>query len=382
MSEAIGFTLLGGSLNRLGRRFGLPGDGSNAIAVGAVLAGSLWLVLMALLIAEGGVGRIFSLSILGAHVRLLLAIPLFFICESLAAPRMAKYARDLIREKAEDEAASTVLRSDALRIVRWNDSWLGDLLCVLGAALLSLSASTLHLRGMTTNYDPAHLDPGLVLTGYWYYGVCLPIFRFLLMRWLLQLGLWTYFLWRVLRHPLRLIPTHPDTAGGLGYVEDVHLCLLPFVLGISMVEAAGLAEELSAGATTFETVYLTTAIMIALEAVLVLGPLLLFAPKLWACRLKGLDEYGRLASVYVANFDTKWLRAPGKEELLGTPDLQSLADLANSFNVVRNMRSVPISIDLVVRIIVAGALPMLPLALLNYPIAELARALLERLAGL
>ena len=149
-----------------------------------------------------------------------------------------------------------------------------------------------------------------------------------------------------------------------------------------MVEAAGLAEELSAGATTFETVYLTTALMIALEAVLVLGPLLLFAPKLWACRLKGLDEYGRLASVYVANFDTKWLRARGTEELLGTPDLQSLADLANSFNVVRNMRSVPISIDLVVRIIAAGALPMVPLALLNYPIAELARALLERLAGL
>jgi hypothetical protein len=53
MSEAIGFTLLGGSLNRLGRRFGLPGDGSNAIAVGAVLGGILWLVLMAVLIAEG-----------------------------------------------------------------------------------------------------------------------------------------------------------------------------------------------------------------------------------------------------------------------------------------------------------------------------------------
>jgi len=44
-------------------------------------------------------------------------------------------------------------------------------------------------------------------------------------------------------------------------------------------------------------------------------------------------------------FWRKWLRggAPPDELVLGTADLQSLADLGNSFEVVRNMRAVPVT---------------------------------------
>ena len=53
-------------------------------------------------------------------------------------------------------------------------------------------------------------------------------------------------------------------------------------------------------------------------------------------RRVGLREYGTLAQRYVREFDDKWLRggAPAGEPLVGSGDIQSLADLGNSFEVV------------------------------------------------
>lgn len=66
---------------------------------------------------------------------------------------------------------------------------------------------------------------------------------------------------------------------------------------------------------------------------IVLGPLLLFTPQLATARRIGLREYGTLAQRYVQAFDDKRLRgaAPAGEPLVGSADIQSLADLANSF---------------------------------------------------
>ena len=70
----------------------------------------------------------------------------------------------------------------------------------------------------------------------------------------------------------------------------------------------------------------------------VLGPLLVFAPQLAQAKRLGEREYGKLAERYVREFDAKWLRggAPPNEPLVGSGDIQSLADLGNSFEVVRN----------------------------------------------
>jgi hypothetical protein len=90
------------------------------------------------------------------------------------------------------------------------------------------------------------------------------------------------------------------------------------------------------------------------------------------------------ASNYVSDFDGKWLAfGSGRGELLlGTPDLQSLADLSNSLNVVRNMRVVPVNLGLLRDFAIVALLPFLPLLLLKYPIAELAQKFIARLAGL
>jgi len=56
--------------------------------------------------------------------------------------------------------------------------------------------------------------------------------------------------------------------------------------------------------------------------------------------------------------------ANGSEEVVGTADIQSLADLGNSFAVVQEMRIVPFGLKDVSRLAAATAAPMVPLLLL------------------
>jgi hypothetical protein len=92
----------------------------------------------------------------------------------------------------------------------------------------------------------------------------------------------------------------------------------------------------------------------------------------------GLREYGALAERYVREFDTKWLRggAGGDEKLVGSGDIQSLADLSNSYDVVRTMQLAPITRDTVVRLVVATILPIVPLALTMMSLEEVLKKLL------
>jgi hypothetical protein len=109
-----------------------------------------------------------------------------------------------------------------------------------------------------------------------------------------------------------------------------------------------------------------------------------FSRKLWASRVKGMSDYSAFAERYVNEFDRKWLVAdPAPEEpLLGTADIQSLADLSNSVSIVRDMRLVPISPRMLMHLAVAALLPLLPLVLFKYPVGDLLAKFFERLSGL
>ncbi|MFZ0709294.1 MAG: hypothetical protein WAM53_04580 [Terrimicrobiaceae bacterium] len=104
-----------------------------------------------------------------------------------------------------------------------------------------------------------------------------------------------------------------------------------------------------------------------------LGPLLVFAPRLARTKRTGLSEYGALAQRYVREFDQKWLRggAPANEPLVGSGDVQSLADLSNSFEVVKGMKPVPFGKDTVLQLAVISLAPVAPLVLTMIPLGEL-----------
>jgi hypothetical protein len=377
------FSLLGGPLYKLGSRLGLVRKGTNTFAMGLVIGVLLWSGSVVLAFFTGALQRLFSLSVIGTHVRLLFCIPLFFLAESWLAPRWTAFVAMIAGSGVVPARELSALNSEVAAITRWKDSWWPEALCLLAAVLLLLSASRLPFHGATAGQGPSR-NTDFTVAAVWYWNICLTLFRFLLLRWIVRLGMWAYFLRQVAKMKLHLVPTHPDSTGGLGYLQTVHMHFTPLVLAISAIQAASFTEEFVVGKISFESIYATLALTLVVDALLFLGPLLVFVRKLWQCQVKGRREYMDFAEKYVSAFDRKWLKGdnPTDEPLLGTSDLQSLADLSNSINVMRNMRWVPVGPRLLMTLAISALLPLLPVLLLKYPIAELVQKFVVNLSGL
>ncbi|MCJ7681707.1 MAG: hypothetical protein MUP70_13335 [Candidatus Aminicenantes bacterium] len=380
------FLLLGGPLYRLGRRLGLVRGGTNTFRMGVSLGLSAWGILMLLALLQGFGHKAISLAVIGIHVRLLVGIPLFFLCETWVAPRMAEFVREIVHCGLVPDAALSNLTSDIQRLGRMKDSWLAETLFILLAFALPLIEPLVGLPGRTGNWETIlnQAEGGLTWIHGWWLGFCLPLFRFLLFRWFWRLGLWWHFLWRLGKIDLHLIPTHPDHAGGLGYLEIVQEQFAPLAFAGSAICSASFTENIISGRMAFESLLLLTPLLLILFLALFIGPLFIFSSKLWICRITGWSEYMRMAYHYVEAFDRKWIlneNVTGEAEL-GTLDLQSLADLTNSVNVVRCMRWIPAGRRLVVGLTAAVLLPLLLLVFLKFPVDQLAAGLFRILTGL
>jgi hypothetical protein len=98
-----------------------------------------------------------------------------------------------------------------------------------------------------------------------------------------------------------------------------------------------------------------------------------------AAKRKGLADYGLLAQRYVDAFAQKWVNEGGaqSEELLGTGDIQSLADLGNSYGMVRDMRPLPFWWEDVARLALVTVAPFAPLLLTVFSLDDLVTRVLK-----
>ena len=373
------FSFVGGPVHELGRRLGLV-RGANTVRLGLALGVTVWTVI-AVLALFGGVGdQLFTLTVLGAHVRLLVAIPLFFMSESWAIPRMIEFVRSLASSEIVRPADVPVLNAEVARVIRWKDAWWPEALLLLGTIALAISGARLQNYGGSGVYDPTRHALAAIV----YFRVGLVLFQFLFFRGVFRLALWGFFLWRVSRLDLRLLPAHPDGAGGLGALEWVHQRFIPWILAISALVCASVAEDIAAGRAALGSVYVVLALLLMVDATLFVAPLLVFTPRLWASRTKGLFDYMDLAGRYATAFERKWIgrKEPAGEPLLGTADIQSLADLSGSIEVIQGMRWLPIGPRVLTQMAIAAVVPFLPLLLFRYPLAELVQKFFTRLLGL
>ena len=194
--------------------------------------------------------------------------------------------------------------------------------------------------------------------------------------------LWASFLWRVSKFDLVLIPTHPDMAAGIGFLSEAQLRfgLIAFACGAVVAGQMGNAiayEGATVGGLKFAIIAYCVIATLFLAA-----PLLLLVPTLLPVKRRGLLEYGALANVYTRTFDAKWVHGnwPEGETLLGSADIQSLADLGNSFAIVRGMRPVPIDKGTLIGLAVAAVLPMVPVLILGTPADQIIRTVMKLIA--
>jgi hypothetical protein len=212
----------------------------------------------------------------------------------------------------------------------------------------------------------------------WYGYVSLPAFQFLMIRWYFRMFIWMRFLWQVSRLNLSLVPTHPDRVGGLGFLSNTVFAFTPLAVAHGGLLAGFIANRIFYLGATLPQFKVEIAVLVLFLLCLVLGPLLFFAPQLAETKRTGNREYGTLAERYVREFDAKWLRggAAADEPLVGSGDIQSLADLSNSFEVVQSMGIAPITKQALVQLVAATLAPIVPLALTMMPLEELLKKLI------
>lgn len=218
----------------------------------------------------------------------------------------------------------------------------------------------------------------LNLAGYWYIFISLPIFQFLLLRWYFRIFVWYKLLWQISRLPLSLNSLHPDRAGGLGFLTE-SISAFSLVLLAHTVFLAGIITHrivhYKATLLDFKIEIITIA---GFLVVLVLLPLVFFIFAMAQNKRIGTNKYGVMASHFVNMFYNKWLdNMPIKDLLLGSADVQSLADLSNSFIATRDMKIVPFSFTNVLQLIVLILLPLFPLAFTLMPTISIIRGIVK-----
>jgi hypothetical protein len=203
--------------------------------------------------------------------------------------------------------------------------------------------------------------------------------QFILLRWYLRFLLWFWFLWRVSRLNLHLIPTHTDRAAGLGFLGTGTYAFGPILFAQGVLLAGLIANRIFYAGQNLLSFKMQVAGFVAFFLVIILSPLTPFMQHLVRAKRQGLGDYGRLASRYVHGLEEKWIHggASADDELMGSGDIQSLADLGNSFTVIQDMRPVSFGLKDVARLAAAARAPLVPLTLTIISLEELVGHLIK-----
>jgi hypothetical protein len=386
--EHYDFSLvLGGPLYQLFRRAWLSGEVLELLHRRVVaLCAIAWLPLLVLSALEGnalpGAVTMPFLFDVETHVRFLVALPLLVLAELVVHVRMRPVVRQFIERELVPGRARAQFDAAIASMMRLRNSVAAELLliaAVYGVGVLFLWRAYIALD-LTSWYGPVgggRLHPSLA--GWWYGCVSLPVVQFLLLRWYFRLFVWGRFLWHVSRVELDLIATHPDRAAGLGFLAFTSYAFAPLLMAQSTLLSGMIANRIFFAGASLPQFKVEVVGLIALMVAMVVGPLLVFARRLEAAKRTALREYGALAQRYVREFDRKWLRGSPSpaEPLIGSADIQSLADLGNSFEIVKQMRWIPVTTQTLVHLALMAIIPLLPLALTMFSVEELVQRLLN-----
>ena len=183
----------------------------------------------------------------------------------------------------------------------------------------------------------------------------------------------------MLKLDLQLIPTHPDRAGGLGFLGETHRLFAIFIFAYAATASAMASREVLFDKVPIQTYKIPVAALIVIMLLFFLAPLFMFAPKLLRTRRRALHEYSTLACTLGRLYDRKWLQAatPAAESILSTSDNASLANYSRDYELVDRMRVFPFDPRTAIGLTLAGLVPMVPLLATVMPMQEIFKLVLK-----
>ena len=345
----------------------------------AILVAAIWLPTVIGAVAEN---RLFPgessdplFRHFGVHARLLVAIPLLIfaevVMERIVPPIVRQFTwAGLIVGRTQDEFINILRRAEKLRDSIWGKLLVGG--AILSAIIVSLVHPILSDElAWAASGEGADLRIGFA--GWWFLYVGRLIFVGLLTLWVWRLFVgWQLVRW-ISRLDLQLVPSHPDRAGGLGFVQHVSVADAWIVLAISAVLAGRWGHDVLYHGMHTDSLKLLVVAYALLVLLVFLGPLLLFSRNLRRFRRHALLQYSALVGTQGRLVHRKWIQGEeiGNPPILDSPELSCVTDTNAVFDAVEKMRTIPIGKEAVLPLLLAVAIPMLPVFAIEVPIKEL-----------
>jgi hypothetical protein len=376
----------GGPLDRLQVRLGLMTLQRPRILRRAfVFALVAWLPLLVLSALQGVLLKNVRIPFLfdpSAHIRFLLSVPLLIVAEVVIGPRIVAATGHFITSGLIPEDRYQEFDAAVVDTIRRRDSNVAEGI-ILAITYLGAFLSIRYLSADVSTWQSLVVGSGhrFTLAGYWYALVSIPIYQFLVYRWLWRTFIWCRFLRRVSKLDLQLVPNHPDQAAGLGFLGETHRLFAIFIFAYAATASAVAGREVLFDKVSIRSYEIPVAALVITMVVIFLGPLFMFAPALLRTRRKGLHEYSTLGCKLGRFYDQKWVKGFSRigESLLAMPDNTSLANFSRNYELVDRMRVFPFEPRTAVVLAVAGLIPMVPLLATVMPMEEIFKLLLKAL---
>jgi hypothetical protein len=376
--------IIGGPFWRLQHRLGLLApDGLPRASTALLFAAVAWLPPALLSVAQGTAwsaalgGRAFLLDP-GPYARLIVGIVVLVITERIAAGRGAvligQFTRAGLVPPNEAAAVATALQ----RAHRLSVSPLAESI-ILGLAYAgSILGIVVSVREVQESWAGNWVDgqAQLSLAGWWVMLIGVPLFWFLLVRWFWRLVVFIRLMWDISKLKLRLVATHPDRSGGIGFLGLYPLLFAGFVFAFSAVVASSALRLVLFADWPLKSMAGPFVALVVVVLVFFLGPLTVFTPALVRLKRRGVLTYGVLAAEHHRAFERKWLNRPEVgTESLGAPEISSLTDLTSAVRSISDMRVIPAGKETLLPLLIATALPWLPVLATQVPLVELLKML-------
>lgn len=353
-----------------------------------VSCGLAWLPLFLFSLLEGnawGNGvRVPFLADIEVYARFLVGMPLLILAELVIHERMRPvvhqfFERDLVPDSEREKFQAAIDSAMRLRNSVRAEVCLLAIVYTVGMLLVWQGDAVLEASSWHGSFLHGEAHP--TLAGWWFRCVSLPLLQFFLLRWYYRVFIWFRFLWQISRLNLQLMPAHPDRSAGLSFLTAISYAFTPLLFAQGALVAGVIADRIFFGGAKLPEFKVEIGALVVIALLMVVGPLLAFARPLTRLKRKAMREYGTLAQRYVREFDQKWVRggAPPGENFLGSSDIQSLADLNNSYEIIIEIKPIPFTTRALVRLVIVALIPIAPLVLTMIPAEELAQRVLKML---
>jgi hypothetical protein len=315
------------------------------------------------------------------YARLLVAVPVLLLGQIIMETRFRMVVQHVRDAGLLDEAGLRKLDEVIAQLRRLRDSIFPELIVIVGA--YAHTAAIWHSRFAVAPEWAAYRGAGSAITitpAGLYFGLISQVFYQILIglalwKWLL----WAFFLFKLSRTKLKLVATHPDGHGGLGFLGLSPLGFAPVAFaGSAVIGAMWRYQILHAGAHLRDYT-LSGGVLLGIVILIALGPLAFFIRGLSTLRRRAIFEYGTLAQMHSADFHDKWIlhRKGHEEEFLTAPESSSLADFGTSYENIENMVPFPFDKGAIIGLAIAVLLPMMPAVLAEMPLSEVLKGLFE-----